>query len=276
MDDKNRRSLRIGLAIAVLILGLLYLLRRKSPPVRGPESKSIAANTIQPDLQSAPRIKGAGSTTRKLDAKDIDAAKAKKLIASALWRIVNAKSYRMVMTSVWNAGSASFTLIHAKSPTRGDLFRMDTVNYDTTMKPVPGLSRIEITNERGNWEMDDEAGSEGVAFLLKDSQDPVDTVALHKRFEADAQEMENDVNDCDCKATNASMNNRPVINITYGGPTYTIDAVNGDLLSVLSGFRKDFELNPILEESDFNIPESQIIVPVSDKMAAQRYLSEHK
>jgi len=40
--------------------------------------------------------------------------------------------------------------------------------------------------------------------------------------------------------------------------------------------RLDFDLSPTIDESDFDIPESLVKVQVSDKMAAQNYLSEHK
>jgi hypothetical protein len=288
MPISNRHHARDVLVCFFLLLalvGFLFWHFRGERPQRV-EDEIVAASVAPIELQSMPQGNGAVSSTGRLDAKNIDAAKAKKLIASALRAIVNAESYRMTMTSLSSNGlSASFTLIHVKSPTRGDLFRMDIVNYDATMKPVPGLSRTEITNERGNWHMSDGGGEDGIAFLLKDNQEPGDTVGFHKAFEADAEHIESADNHYDYTATIGRMDDRSIVNITEKttstGETvgvYRIDAVSGDLLSAftpVANFQKNFELTPKLDESAFDIPESQLVVPVSDMRAAERYLNEH-
>jgi hypothetical protein len=50
---------------------------------------------VQTDGPSLPRINNDVSTAEILNAKNIDASKAEKLIAGALMAIVNAKSYSM-------------------------------------------------------------------------------------------------------------------------------------------------------------------------------------
>ena len=299
---KNRRSLRVGLAFAILAFGILYFLRRQFPRVHGTEKNGIADHTVQANLQSLTRAKRGLPTTRRLDANDIDAAKARKLIANARWAIVNAKSYRMVSAGSGTSGDGqttfltSFTLIHEKSQKRGDLFRCDTIIFSAptstfspeTMKPMPRSSRIQITNEDGNWEMGDQPGRDGIAFLLKDNQDPIETVAMNRSFALDAQGVESVDDQSSFTAANGNVDGTPVVNITRTeppphGPTtiYTIDAVSGNLLSTLwpgpnGGVRQNFDLSPTIDESDFEIPRSLVKVEVSDKMAAQNYLSVHK
>jgi hypothetical protein len=283
----NERQLRqrYGVALAILLLVLVCFLRWKSKRANGTRNAVIAVNTVQPSLPLLLRGVEETPTTGKLEANNVGSTKARKLIATALRAVLHAKSYRIVMTSAYsNGGAASFTFVHVKSAVRGDLFRTDTVNFDASMKPVPGLSRVEITNERGNWDMGDSAGKEGIAFLLTDNQDPVNTVGLYKAFEKDAQRIDSVENLDDYTATNSIVENRPVVSISRKvsgavGSVYTLDATSGNLLSIVdpgANFRQDFELDPAIDVSEFNIPDSLVVAPVRNVSAAEQYLLEHK
>jgi hypothetical protein len=292
MGDEKRSEFRKGPLLAVLLLGLLCLFIRRVYVSRtiGRAEQKIAQIAVPQNLNSPPRASERLPVSAHLDAKDIDASKAKRLIATGLWAYVNAKSSKLVMTSLSaNSGVyASFTLVHHKSPTRGDLFRCETINFDAaSMTPIPGLGRVEITNEIGNWEMREGAGGDGVAFLLKNNDVPTDTVGLRNEFKTTAQTIDSSQNNLGYTATNAVLGGKPVVNITEttNGPDgatraiYTIDATNGGLLSMVTpvdGLRRDFDLAPNIDESDFNIPDSNVVVPVIDAAAAQAYLSEHK
>jgi hypothetical protein len=299
MSNKNRRFLRYSLACVILLLLLVYFFRSALHGSRRELNQGTAIPAVESNRQLVSRTGEDSSAPVKLDAKDIDAAKAKKIIANALWAIVNAKSYRMVMTSYYSSSDppkglyASFTLVHDKSVTRGDLFRCDTIYLDeATMKPLPGLSRVQISNELGNWEMGDGAGREGVAFLLKNNEDPSETIGMNNGFRTNAQTIDSPDDNDSFSVANGTVGGKPVLLVTrtiaLTGPQtgttvdelYTIDAANGTLLSMGSplgnGIVQRFELNPAIDDSDFNIPDSQVVAPVSSVPDAQKYLMEHK
>jgi hypothetical protein len=228
-----------------------------------------------------------------MEAKDFDTAKAKKLVANALRGVVNAKTYRMVMTSYLSSNErqtlSSFTVIRENSPTRGTLIRCDTIYFDAaTMEPIPGGSRTQITNELGNWELGEGHGKDGIAFLLNNNEDPTETVAMNNSYSTSAQTIESADNMNNFAVADGKLGDKPVLYVTESGPTprgtfsyvYTVDAVTGDLLSMgfpgTDSMRQNFELNPELDESDFDIPKSEVVASVSDLSTAQTYLFEPK
>jgi hypothetical protein len=241
-------------------------------------------------------------STGKLDAKNIDAAKARKIIARALLAIANSKSYKMVMTSYYFSGDgltkflASFTLVREKSPTRGDLLRCDTLNFSAptagfsseTMKVVPHMSRTQIANEAGNWDMGDGMGKEGVAFHVMGGDAPSETVGMNQSYKVDAEGIESAADHSTFDVANGSDGEEPVLNITrtqtYNGTAfsiiYVIDAVSGNLLSTRSsagdGIRQDFDLSAKIDESSFDVPDSLVVAKVENVDAAREYLDEHK
>jgi hypothetical protein len=253
-------------------------------------------------VRSTPRTAGPIPRNGKLDARDIDAPKARKLIARALLAIANAKSYRMVMTSYYFSGDgltkflASFTLVHEKSSTRGDLLRCDTLNFSAptsdfsakTMKLVPYMSRTQIANETGNWDMGDGIGKEGVAFHVTGGEAPSETFGMNGSFKLDAEGIESASDDSTFDVTNGTVGEKPVLNIartqTYKGTkfgfVYVIDSISGNLLSTRSsaggGIEEDFDLSPKIEESSFDVPDSLVVANVENVDGAREYLEEHK
>src|ERR1700691_32236 len=106
MDAKKRRLLITGFVCAVILLVILFFWIRSHRDHRPQESDNVqVAGKIAPGLE--PVIRSKGATTGIMDAKEIDATKARKIIAHALWTIVNAKSYKMVMTSLSTSSSGS-------------------------------------------------------------------------------------------------------------------------------------------------------------------------
>jgi hypothetical protein len=170
--------------------------------------------------------------------------------------------------------------------TRGDLYRCDTINFDSaTMKPISGLNRVEISNELGNWEMGDGQGKEGIAFLLKNNEMPTETIGLNNGLKIDAQTIDSPDDNDSFSVANGTVGEEPVLYVTRtialnGAPAgtsiaevYTIDAATGNLLAMGSpsgnGIVQHFELNPTIDEADFSILDSQVVVPVSSVSAAQ-------
>jgi hypothetical protein len=284
----------------VTALVLLWLFRKSQAP-SNPERVSVAAVT-KTKVQSAMQTVGAFPSVERLDARKVNAAMARKLIARSLRGIANAKSYKMVMTTSSHSGNgliefyASFTLVHERSQTRGDLFRMDTLNFSgptatfnaETMKIIPGTSRTEITNENGNWDMGDGPGKEGVAFLITSNEVPVDTVGMHQSLGKEADEIESADDQSTFEVSNGSDGGNQVLSVTRTrtingarvSSVYELDPVTGNLVSTLSsptgGIRRDFDQSAAIDESAFNIPKSLVVAPVSDARGAGEYLYEQK
>ncbi len=208
----------------------------------------------------------------------------------------------MVMTSYGVSGNglikfySSFTVLHERSPAKGDLFRMDILNFSgpaanfnaETMKMEPGTRRTEITNEAGNWDFGDGPGKEGVAFLLTGKEAPIDTIGMYQSYKGAAEAVESAGDQSTFTVANASQDGRPVLNITRTLPSngttlttvYEIDAATGNLLATQSppdgGIRQEFDLSAAIDESEFEVPSSLVVAPVKDLDAARMYLYGQK
>jgi hypothetical protein len=234
--------LRYGLACAFLLLGLLWFFNSQLYQRHGSVSdrQQKVARIAEPiNVGSAQRGSTGNSATVKMEAKDFDTAKTKKLVANALRGIANARTYRMVMTSYLSSSErqtlSSFTVIHENSPTRGNLIRCDTISFDAaTMQPIQGGSRIQITNELGNWEMGEGHGRDGIAFQLNNNEDPTETVAMNNSYQTSAQSIESADNMNDYAVADGEIADKPVLYVTESNQTsrgsfsyvYTIDAIN--------------------------------------------------
>jgi len=292
---RSRKGYYILAALA-LICGLFFLW-----PIRRPRT---IASTLGPPVTisiAAKKLNGSEPSKKpsaqKLDATRIDGEEAKRLLVLALSHLFNARSYKSVMTTTSLSGNgtikfySSVTLQHLKSPTRGDLFRCDILNFSgpadnfspETMKLEPATTRTEITNDEGNWDFGDEIGKEGKAFHLTGSEVPLETVDMHRSFQQAAQQLENDPDPGSFTVTNENDRGTAVVAIAYaaGTPnpynsTYLIDPDTGDLRTIVGGgIRRDFDLSAPIDEAEFTVPPSLTVTPVEDQDALRRYQRDH-
>lgn len=100
MSSTKRHSLRFVPVLLVLFL-LVALIQRHSSRVPVQNSGTQTGTTLVAQARIHPVSQNglAVSSPMQLDAKDVDAAMARRLLAKSLWEIVNAKSYKLFITT---------------------------------------------------------------------------------------------------------------------------------------------------------------------------------
>jgi len=214
------------------------------------------------------------------------AVAAEKYLAAAYASVVNARTYRMTMTTEYSNGNyAIYDLEHLRSPKRGDLFICRTQNYDgNTQDLIPGRSIVEMTDENGNWNMSDMPGQQDVAFLSKTGQGTETTLSLHGDFKKHSAVATPSLSEYFYSITNDNNNGQQVTAILEASRTdpntmtqVVVDSASGRMISSVSispsmSFSQTFAIDVPIDEADFELPPNKIITPTDDLDRSEAYL----
>jgi hypothetical protein len=260
------------------LLLLILMVRRRQTQVAAHHS---LAPFITPGLVStAPVVEAARTAGASVaSASDLRSLSAFHTLQNAFRAVAQARFYRMV--SVARSGQSRFetTTVRLRVPGAAALIRTDILCYQgEDHMPVPQTTRTFISNAQGNWAMMDSAGCENVAFLVEDGQKPIDTVGMNDMITHTANEADPPAG-WTYEESTGTFSGQAVIVVTENSAVrYFINRASGVLVGYAQiadglSYLTTIDLNWPVDPDEFQIPSDRTVIPTSDLVHAQAYLS---